>query len=61
MKAAAVNAAGETPTYLDFAEAEAAQGEVAIAVTASALSPLARARVGLALQLDGSLPVRRRC
>lgn len=44
MKAAVVNAAGQTPTCADFAEPEPAAGEVAVAVTAAALSPLARAR-----------------
>lgn len=44
MKAAVVNAAGRSPTYSDFAEPEAAPGDVAISVTASAISPLARAR-----------------
>jgi NADPH:quinone reductase-like Zn-dependent oxidoreductase len=44
MKAAIVRAAGPAPVYGDFAEPAPAPGESRIAVTASALSPLARAR-----------------
>jgi len=44
MKAAIVNAAGQSPVYGEFAEATPAAGERRIAVAAAALSPLARAR-----------------
>jgi NADPH:quinone reductase-like Zn-dependent oxidoreductase len=44
MKAAVVTAAGQSPAYLDFAEPQPGAGEVRIAVTAAAVSPLVRAR-----------------
>jgi NADPH:quinone reductase-like Zn-dependent oxidoreductase len=44
MKAAVVKGAGQTPVYADFAEPTPMAGESRIAVTAAALSPLARAR-----------------
>jgi NADPH:quinone reductase-like Zn-dependent oxidoreductase len=44
MKAAIVTAAGETPIYGDFSEPEPSAGEFRIAVTASALSQVAKSR-----------------
>ncbi|HEY1615391.1 MAG TPA: zinc-binding alcohol dehydrogenase family protein [Rhizomicrobium sp.] len=44
MKAAIVRQAGTTPVYGDFADPVPADGDVRIAVTASALSPLVKGR-----------------
>lgn len=44
MKAAIVEQPGQTPRYTDFAEPELGEGEVQVAVTAAALSPLVRGR-----------------
>jgi NADPH:quinone reductase-like Zn-dependent oxidoreductase len=44
MKAAVIHAAGESPVLADFREPAAAEGMEVITVSASALSPLSRAR-----------------
>jgi NADPH:quinone reductase-like Zn-dependent oxidoreductase len=44
VKAAIVNEAGKAPVYGDFAEPELDEGQVRIAVTAAALSPVVRSR-----------------
>jgi len=57
MKAAIVRAAGQTPVYGDFAEPTPGPGERRIAVTAAALSPLARARAsGAHYSASGQFP-----
>jgi len=57
MKAAIVRAAGRTPVYGDFAEPTPAPGENRIAVTAAALSPLARSRAaGAHYSVSGAFP-----
>ena len=57
MKAAIVRAAGERPVYGDFAEPTLAPGETRIAVTAAALSPLARSRAsGAHYSASGQFP-----
>jgi len=44
MRAAIVQGAGRAPIYGDFSDAVAEAGEQRVQVTASALSPLTRAR-----------------
>jgi NADPH:quinone reductase-like Zn-dependent oxidoreductase len=57
LKAAVVRAAGLTPVYDDFAEPTSAPGENRIAVTAAALSPLARSRAaGAHYSASGGFP-----
>ena len=57
VKAAVVRAAGEAPVYGDFADPVAGGGERRIAVSASALSPLTRARAsGAHYSSSGGFP-----
>ncbi|WP_158814139.1 zinc-binding alcohol dehydrogenase family protein [Methylocapsa sp. S129] len=58
MKAAIVLGAGQTPVYGDFNEPVAAPGESRIAVTASAMSPLAKSRAsGAHYSASGQFPL----
>ena len=57
MKAAIVRVAGEAPVYGDFADPVAGAGEYRVAVSASALSPLTRARAsGTHYSSSGGFP-----
>ncbi len=57
MKAAIVEQAGQVPAYGDFPEPELRDGEVRVAVTAAALTPLARARAaGTHYSAGGQFP-----
>lgn len=57
MKAAIVHGAGQAPVFADFADPQAAPGEQRIAVKASALSQLTRARAaGLHYSSSGGFP-----
>jgi NADPH:quinone reductase-like Zn-dependent oxidoreductase len=58
MQAAIIAAAGQTPTYGDFADPVAAPGELRIKVAAAALSQLTRARAaGAHYSTSGGFPL----
>ena len=57
MKAAIVHAAGADPVYGDFHDPVLADGEIEVAITAAALSPLARSRAsGTHYSAEGRFP-----